>query len=66
MESTGSPPTAGRVPLGQQIYHGEIQPHEVDPIAIDPSSFDVVDDHGTMLAEPPGVDPASGDPGRGL
>ena len=50
----------------EQIYHGEIQPHEVDPIAIDPSSFDVVDDHGTMLAEPPGVDPASGDPGRGL
>ena len=53
--------------FAEQIHRGEIEPHKVEPIAVDPSSFEVPEDHGTMMAEPPGVNTASGgDPARGL
>ena len=50
----------------EQIHTGELQPHEVAAVAVDPMSFDLPEDHGTMMAEPPGVSPTQGDPGRGL
>ena len=40
----------------EQIHSGEIAPHAVEAIAIDPSAFEVPEDHGTMFATPPGLD----------
>jgi peptide/nickel transport system ATP-binding protein len=40
----------------EQILSGELQPHEVEAIAIDPSAFVTTEDHGTMFATPPGLD----------
>ena len=48
----------------EQIQSGQIQPHDVDPVVIDPSSAESDDDHGMMFAEPPGLDRTGDDPGR--
>jgi peptide/nickel transport system ATP-binding protein len=40
----------------EPILSGELQPHEVEAIAIDPSAFVTSEDHGTMFATPPGLD----------
>ncbi|MCA1782842.1 MAG: ABC transporter ATP-binding protein [Dermatophilaceae bacterium] len=40
----------------EQIEGGQIQAHEVDPMATDPRSILARPDHGTVLATPPGLD----------
>lgn len=51
----------------EQIERGEIELHQVEAIAIDPSAFESgAEDHGTIIAETPGSATQTGDPGRGL
>ena len=51
----------------EQIHSGQLQPHEVEAVSVDPTSLAAdAGDHGTIIAETPGRATQSGDPGRGL
>ena len=50
----------------EQVHSGEIQPHEVEAVSVDPTAAESDVDHGTIIAETPGSATQTGDPGRGL